>query len=101
MASKTTTQNVIQTTSNIGAAQQPFYNTLMHNAQGLLNTRTPIYDRDRVEGFTQDQQNLQRQIAGMQTPGEFGQASNFMNTAAQGTLANAQYIPAHRRQLAA
>jgi hypothetical protein len=94
MASKTTTQNVIQTTSNIGAAQQPYYNTLMQGAQGLLRTNMPIYQGgDRLEGFTQQQRNLQNQIAGMQTPGEFGQASNFMNTAAQGTIANAQYNP--------
>ena len=39
---KTTTQNVIQTTSNIGAAQQPYYNTLMQGAQGLLRTNMPI-----------------------------------------------------------
>jgi len=94
MASKTTTQNVIQTTSNIGAAQQPYYNTLMQRAQGILPTDVPIYQGgDRLEGFTQQQKNLQNQIAGMQTPGQFGQASNFMNTAAQGTLANAQYNP--------
>lgn len=90
---KTQVQNVTQTTSNIGEAQRPFYNTLMQNAQGLLTAQTPIYDRDRVEGFTDQQRNLQNQIAGMQTPGQFGQASNFLNTAAQGTLANAQYNP--------
>jgi hypothetical protein len=90
---KTQVQNVTQTTSNIGEAQRPFYNTLMQNAQGLLTAQTPIYDRDRVEGFTGQQRNLQNQIAGMQTPGQFGQASNFLNTAAQGTLANAQYNP--------
>jgi hypothetical protein len=90
---KTTTQNVVQTTSNIGEAQRPFYNTLMQGAQGLLTAQTPIYDRDRIEGFTDQQQNLQNQIAGMQTPGQFGQASNYLNTAAQGTLANAQYNP--------
>lgn len=94
MASKTTTQNVVQTTSNIGAAQLPYYNTLMQGAQGFLRTDMPVYQGgNRLEGFTQQQQNLQNQIAGMQTPGQFGQASNFMNTAAQGTLANAQYNP--------
>jgi hypothetical protein len=90
---KAQVQNVTQTTSNIGAAQLPYYNTLMQNAQGLLSTQTPIYDRDRVEGFTQQQQNLQNQIGGMQTPGQFGQATNFLGAAAQGTLANAQYNP--------
>jgi hypothetical protein len=48
---------------------------------------------ERVEGFNPQQIALQNQIAGMQTPGQFGQATNYMNTAAQGTLANAQYTP--------
>lgn len=90
---KTQVQQVTQTTSNIGPSQLPYYNTLMQGAQGLLNPQMPIYDRDRVEGFTQQQRNLQNQIAGMQTPGQFGQGTNFMNMAAQGTLANAQYTP--------
>jgi hypothetical protein len=90
---KTQVQNVTQTTSNIGEAQRPFYNQLMQGAQSLLRTQMPIYDRDRIEGFTQQQRNLQNQIAGMQTPGQFGQATNYMDMAAQGTLANAQYTP--------
>lgn len=91
---KTQVQNITQTTSNIGAAQQPYYNTLMQGAQGLLRTDVPIYQGgDRLEGFTQQQKNLQNQIAGMQTPGQFGQATNFLNTAGLGTLANAQYNP--------
>lgn len=91
--SKTTTQNVIQTTSNIGAAQQPFYNAAMQRASSLLTTPYQTYDQERLAGFTGQQKNLQNQIAGMQTPGQFGQAANFLNTAAQGTLANAQYNP--------
>jgi hypothetical protein len=91
---KTQVQNITQTTSNIGEAQRPYYNTLMQGAAGLLRTDVPIYQGgDRLEGFTQQQKNLQNQIAGMQTPGQFGQASNYLNTAAQGTLANAQYNP--------
>jgi hypothetical protein len=91
---KTQVQNITQTTSNIGAAQQPYYNTLMQGAAGLLRTDVPIYQGgDRLEGFTQQQKNLQNQIAGMQTPGQFGQATNFLNTAGLGTLASAQYNP--------
>jgi hypothetical protein len=92
MASKTTTQNVIQTTSNIGAAQQPYYNTLMQGAQGLLRTNMPIYQGgDRLEGFTQQQKNLQNQIAGMQTPGQFGTGSQLATTAGLGALQAGQY----------
>jgi len=87
-------QNVTQTTSNIGPSQQPFYNALMQGASTFLSAGPPaMYDRARVAGFTPQQTALQNQIAGMQTPGQFGQATNYMNTAAQGTLANAQYTP--------
>ena len=90
---KTTTQNVVQTTSNIGAAQQPYYNTLMQGAQGLLTAQTPLYDRDRIEGFTDQQKKLQGQVAGMQTPGQFGQATNLANQAGLGALNASNYKP--------
>jgi hypothetical protein len=90
---KTTTQNVINTTSNIGAAQQPYYNRAMQGAAGLLTAPTPIYDRDRLAGFTGQQQNLQNQVAGMQTPGQFGDASTLAATAGLGSLHAGQYTP--------
>jgi len=90
---KTTTQNVVQTTSNIGAAQQPYYNTAMQQAAGLLTAPTPIYDRERLEGFTAQQKNLQGQVAGLQTPGQFGTASNLAGIAGLGSLQAGQYTP--------
>jgi hypothetical protein len=91
MASKTTTQNVIQTTSNIGAAQLPYYNTAMQGAQSLLRTPFAVYDKDRLEGFTQQQQKLQGEVAGMQTPGQFGTGSQLATTAGLGALQAGQY----------
>lgn len=93
MASKITTQNVVQSTSNIGEAQRPYYNTLMQGAQGLLTAQTPLYDRERLEGFTGQQQKLQGEIAGMQTPGQFGQATNFAQQAGVGALGTGTYDP--------
>jgi hypothetical protein len=93
MAAKVTTQNVVNTTSNIGAAQQPYYNNAMQRANALLTTQTPIYDRDRLEGFTQQQQNLQKEVAGMKTPGQFGQATNFANQAGVAALNAGNYDP--------
>jgi hypothetical protein len=91
---KTTVQNVTQTTSNIGAAQLPYYNTLMQGAQGLLRTDMPMYQGgNRLEGFTQQQKNLQNQIAGMQTPGQFGTASTLATAAGIGALRAGQYNP--------
>ena len=90
----TTTQNVTQTTSNIGAAQLPYYNTAMQSAAGLLTAPTPIYDRERIEGFTPQQLALQGQVAGMQTPGQFGTATGLAQQAGLGALNSGNYNPA-------
>lgn len=86
-------QNITQTTSNIGAAQLPYYNTLMQGAQGLLTSELPIYDRERVAGFTDQQKKLQGEVAGMQTPGQFGSATNLANQAGLGALSAGNYDP--------
>jgi hypothetical protein len=86
-------QNITQTTSNIGAAQLPYYNTAMQTAQGLLTAQRPIYDRDRVAGFTDQQKKLQGEVAGMQTPGQFGSATNLANQAGLGALGAGNYTP--------
>ena len=91
---KTTTQNITQSTSNIGAAQQPYYNAAMQGAQSLLTTPTAIYDRDRLAGFTDQQKNLQGEVAGMQAPGQFGQATNLTNQAGVAALNAGRYTPA-------
>jgi hypothetical protein len=90
---KSTTQNVVQTTSNIGPSQLPFYNTAMQGAQGLLTTPFAVYDRDRLEGFTDQQKKLQGEVAGMQAPGQFGAATNLAATAGLGSLQAGQYTP--------
>jgi hypothetical protein len=90
---KSTVQNVVQTTSNIGPSQLPYYNTAMQGAQALLNTPFAVYDRDRLEGFTGQQKKLQGEVAGMQTPGQFGAASNLAATAGLGSLQAGQYTP--------
>jgi hypothetical protein len=89
----TQVQQVTQTTSNIGAAQLPYYNTLMQGAQGLLGTQMPIYDRERIEGFTPQQKALQGQIAGLQTPAQFGNASQIAELAGLNSLSAGQYTP--------
>ena len=90
---KTQVQNITQTNSNIGPAQLPYYNTAMQTAQGLLTAQTPIYDRDRVAGFTDEQKRLQGEVAGMQTPGQFGSATNLANQAGLGALGAGNYTP--------
>jgi hypothetical protein len=92
MASNTT-QNVVQTTSNIGAAQQPYYNMAMQGAASLLTTPMARYDRDRLEGFTGQQKKLQGEIAGLQAPRQFGDASTLATAAGLGSLQAGQYTP--------
>jgi hypothetical protein len=97
--SKTTTQNVVQTTSNIGAAQLPYYNAAMQGAQSLLTAQTPRYVNaqgqpiGRIAGFTEQQKNLQNQVAGMQTPSQFGDASTLATAAGLGSITAGQYTP--------
>lgn len=86
-------QQITQTTSNIGAAQLPYYNTAMQTAQGLLTAPTPIYDRDRLEGFTDQQIKLQNEVAGMGTPDQFGSATDLANKAGLGALNAGTYDP--------
>jgi hypothetical protein len=90
---KTSVQNITQSTSNIGPAQKPYYDKLMQGAQGILTAKTPIYDRDRIEGFTDQQKALQGEVAGMQAPGQFGQATDFANQAGVAALNAGNYDP--------
>ena len=96
----TSTQNVTNVTSNIGPAQLPFYNTAMQGAQGLLTAETPRYVNaqgqpiGRIAGFTGQQQNLQKEVAGMQAPGQFGQATDLTNQAGVAALNAGNYDPA-------
>lgn len=87
----TTTNYNTTTTSNIGPSQQPYYNTLMQGAQSLLTTQTPLYDRDRLEGFTPEQRQVQQNILNQQTPGQYGTASNLATSAGIGALQAGQY----------
>jgi len=113
-SSQPTQQNITQ--SNLPEYARPYFEGLMQRANTSLTTPYIPYGytqnkttgeverainpatgkpvaNDRIADFTPEQQQLQQNILNQQTPGEFGQAGNFMNTAAQGTLANAQYSP--------
>jgi hypothetical protein len=47
----------------------------------------------RIADFTQQQQDLQQNILGQQTPGQFGAATNLATTAGLGSIAAGQYTP--------
>jgi hypothetical protein len=51
---------------------------------------TPI---ERIAGFTPQQQALQQNIGGLQSPGEFGTAGNLATAAGLGAISAGQYRP--------
>jgi hypothetical protein len=68
-----TSQTVTQV--NIPKYLEPYVTDVAQRAQAISNQRYTPYQGQRIAGFTDQQQNLQNQIAGMQTPEQFAQAT--------------------------
>lgn len=94
------------TQQGIAGYAQPYVNTMLGatmqnlfnydqsgNATGMKGY-TPYSSNpaDYVAGFSPMQQQAQQGVAGLQLPGQFGQASDYANQATQGLL-NQQYNP--------
>jgi len=94
----TQNQNVTQTTS-LPAYAQPYFQDLMSRAQAnLTEPYQPYQDASgkpiqRIAGFTDQQKQVQSDVANMQTPGQFGAASNLAGAAGLGSLSAGQYDP--------
>ena len=88
-------QQVTTTTSNLPEYARPYFERLLNVGQGLTlgNLDPPTFDRDRIAGFTPQQQQVQQDILGQRTPGEFGTAANLAQTAGLGSLRAGQYAP--------
>ncbi len=89
----TSTQYVKSEQSNLPEYARPYFETLMQRSQSLLSQGYTPYGQERIAGFTPEQQALQQNIMGQQTPGEFGQASGIVGDAAQRSIAAGQYTP--------
>ena len=63
------------TQTNIPKYLQPFVEDIAKRAQASSNEGYTPYKGDRIAGFTDQQQNLQNEIAGMQSPEQFAQAT--------------------------
>jgi hypothetical protein len=95
-APSTSTQYVKSETSNLPEYAKPYFMDLMGAAKGytLGNTNeAPIYGGQRIAPFTQQQQQVQQNILGQQTPGQFGMASNLAGAAGLGSLMGGNYQP--------
>ena len=89
--------------SNLPEYARPYFENLMQRSQSLLGQDyqryvnadgTPI---ERIAGFTPQQQALQQNIAGLQSPGDFGTASNLATAAGLGAISAGQYMPGQFR----
>lgn len=86
-------QQQVITQSNIPEYARPYFEKLMGTAEAQLSKDYTPYGADRVAGFTGQQQNLQNQIAGMQTPDQFAMGSNLAGAAGLGALRSSYYRP--------
>lgn len=85
--------------SNLPEYARPYFEGMLNRASGLT---TQPYQRyvnaqgqpiGRIAGFTNQQTQLQNEIMGQQTPGEFGQAGGLAGLAGQRSLDYANYTP--------
>lgn len=89
--STTSTQKVEQ--SNLPEYARPYFEGLMQRSQSLLTQPYTAYGQERIAGFTPEQQAVQQEAAGLQTPGQFGSATDLATAAGLGSLAAGQYTP--------
>lgn len=86
-----TVQKSEVTQSNLPEYARPYFESMMQRANTELTKGYTPYGQERIAGFTPEQQQLQQNIMGMQSPGEFGQASGLASTAGQRSLDFANY----------
>ena len=88
-----TVQKQEVTQSNLPEYARPYFENMMQRSQALLNQGYTPYGQERIAGFTPQQQAVQQEVAGMQTPGQFGTATGLTTAAGLGSLAASQYDP--------
>jgi len=93
-SSQPTEQNITTTTSNLPDYAKPYYTNLMQSAQGLLSQPYTPYEQQRVADFTPEQQQVQSDVANLQTPSQYGLASGLAAQSGLGALQSTGYDPA-------
>jgi hypothetical protein len=79
------------TQSTLPEYARPYFEGMMQRASTSLTTPYTPYEQERIAGFTPEQQQVQQNILGQQTPGEFGTAANLATAAGLGSLQAGQY----------
>lgn len=81
------------TQSNLPEYARPYFQGMMQRASTALTTPYQTYGQERIAGFTPEQQQVQQNIMGQQTPGQFGMATGLTSAAGLGSLQAGQYDP--------
>ena len=81
------------TQSTLPEYARPYFEGLMQRAGTTLTTPYQPYEQERIADFTQQQRGVQQNILGMQTPGQFGNASTLATAAGLGSLEAGKYTP--------
>jgi hypothetical protein len=89
-SSQPTTTTVNQNTSSLPAYMQPYVTALAGQAQAASREGYTPYAGQRLAGFTGQQQQVQNDILGQQTPEQFGQASTLTGLSGLGALTAGQ-----------
>jgi hypothetical protein len=81
-------QTVTQT--NLPEYARPYFENLLQRGQAESYREYTPYQGQRIAGFTPGQEAVQQEVAGMQTPGQFGAATEMTGVAGLGSLAAGQ-----------
>lgn len=88
-----TVQKSEVTQSTLPEYARPYYEGLMQRASTTLTTPYQTYGQERIAGFTPEQQQVQQNIMGQQSPGQFDTATALTTAAGLGSLQASQYNP--------
>lgn len=80
-------------TTNLPEYAEPYYGRMVSRAEALSQEGYQPYTSERIAGFTPEQRQVFGETLGMQTPGEFQQASGLTGISAMGALGAGQYAP--------
>lgn len=90
-------QEIVQTTTNLPAYAQPYFQDLMNRAQAESKAAYQPYPFERTAEFTPAQLELQSQYAGLKAPGQISTGSGLAEAAGRGLLKAADYAPTQFR----
>jgi len=85
--------NSTTTTNNLPEYARPYYENVLNRAQAESYREYTPFQGQRIAGFTPDQQALQAEVRNMQTPGQFGAASDLAYGAGLAAANAGQYTP--------